>query len=39
MIHAQGLQLSSQALMSSTYVVMVYKQLDTFMFASMARCS
>lgn len=39
MIHVQGPQLSSQALMSSTCVAMVYKQLDTFMFANMARCS
>ncbi|KAK1342825.1 hypothetical protein QTO34_015592 [Cnephaeus nilssonii] len=39
MIHVQGLQLSSPAFMSSTYMAMIYKQLGTFVFGDMASWS
>ncbi|XP_012617159.2 phospholipid phosphatase 3-like isoform X2 [Microcebus murinus] len=39
MIYVQKLRLSPRALLGSTYVVMVYKQLVTFIFGSMASFS
>lgn len=38
-IRIQGLQLSSPAFMSSTYMAVIYKQLSAFMFGGMTSCS
>ncbi|XP_070320943.1 phospholipid phosphatase 3-like isoform X1 [Odocoileus virginianus] len=39
LIRVRGLQLSSPAFMSSTYVAMIYKQLGAFIFGSLASFS
>nr|XP_004450608.1 phospholipid phosphatase 3-like isoform X1 [Dasypus novemcinctus] len=39
MLHVQSLQPNSWAFKNSTYVILVYKQLGTFVFGGMANCS